>query len=156
MHRYMCYSSFLSCNVIAGVDKDLLQIPGYHYHLKKGTLEHISWYDAIRNFFIQCLMGDTADNIPGVPGIGRVKAKKALDKTPVENSVSLEYFHKICSALVHTKYVNYVENNITEEDKKMFSVSDLADKLMDENASLVWIRKYKWENWKEFNGPSLV
>lgn len=29
---------------------------------------------------VQCLMGDTADNIPGVPGIGKVKATKLIQE----------------------------------------------------------------------------
>jgi len=64
--------------VICSVDKDLKCIPGLHYNLKSKEVEEISEWDATRFFYEQLLMGDSSDNIPGIPGIGPVKAKKIL------------------------------------------------------------------------------
>jgi hypothetical protein len=52
--------------VVAGVDKDLLTIPGSHYNWKKKEFTLISPLEADRNFYTQMLEGDKVDNIPGL------------------------------------------------------------------------------------------
>lgn len=72
--------------VICSIDKDLLQIPGQHYNFVKGLWTEITELDGWFNFYVQLLVGDTSDNIPGCPGIGKVKAPRILAgcKTPFE------------------------------------------------------------------------
>ena len=71
---------------IATIDKDLDNTPGWHYNWNKNLVYEVTEEEALRNFYTQCLTGDTADNIPGVRGIGPVKAKKLLEgcSTPKE------------------------------------------------------------------------
>lgn len=64
-----------------GVDKDILQIPGDHFNYVKAD-EDISkaWIsideeDATVLLYRQILMGDTSDNVPGLPGVGEKKAE---------------------------------------------------------------------------------
>jgi len=67
---------------IAGNDKDYLTYPIKYidlYHGRYLQQENISQEDADYNFMFQMLSGDSADNISGVKGIGKVKAKKILD-----------------------------------------------------------------------------
>lgn len=64
--------------VIVSVDKDLDCIPGKHYHIHDKRFYDVSPREAIRFFYQQLLSGDTTDNIPGIPGIGPVKAEKFL------------------------------------------------------------------------------
>ena len=66
-------------SIICTIDKDLDQIPGWHYNFVKKEKYNVSPEEATRFFYYQCLVGDTADGIKGVPGIGPVKAKKLLD-----------------------------------------------------------------------------
>lgn len=75
--------------VIAHIDKDLDMLPGQHYNYNKVEHYAVSIPDAQRNFFNQLLMGDSADGIPGAPGIGKVKAAKLLDN----NSPDYWYRH---------------------------------------------------------------
>ena len=70
--------------VIAGIDKDLLQIPGNHYNYVKNTHQFIDDDTANYNLMIQCMIGDSSDNIPGVKGIGPVKAKKYMSSCPID------------------------------------------------------------------------
>jgi 5'-3' exonuclease len=64
--------------VVSSIDKDLDCIPGKHYDPRTRELYEVS-EDAANSFYWQqILMGDSVDNIPGVPGIGPVKAKKLL------------------------------------------------------------------------------
>lgn len=66
-------------SVIATIDKDLRMVPGKHYNFVKFILDEVTEGDAIRHFYKQLLIGDKADNITGVVGIGPVKAGKAID-----------------------------------------------------------------------------
>lgn len=65
--------------VIVTIDKDLDMIEGMHYNWVKDVNYHIDATSAWRNFYKQCLIGDTTDNIPGLPGVGPVGAGKLLD-----------------------------------------------------------------------------
>ena len=72
--------------VLCAVDKDVLgAVAGKHYNYYKSAIYKIKrkWvdvtdYEAFLWPFKQVLMGDTTDNIKGCPGIGKVKAAKAL------------------------------------------------------------------------------
>ena len=78
------FAAMLDGAVIASGDKDLDQIPGEHMFFDKKTDEIITYVvteeEAIDNLHIQALMGDSADNIPGLEGIGKVKARKMVEE----------------------------------------------------------------------------
>lgn len=63
-----------------GNDKDLLQIPGNHFNFVKKTLTHISVDEARYRLWRQILMGDSTDNIEGIPGCGEKRATDILAK----------------------------------------------------------------------------
>jgi len=71
--------SIVFCN-----DKDLLMIPGFHYNPVTGVYKEISELDGLKQFYRQLLIGDTADNVKGVDGIGKVKAAKLIDHLETE------------------------------------------------------------------------
>lgn len=77
-------NSHIYDTIICSIDKDLLQIPGFHYNFVKKEHKEIGNYEAIRNFYEQILIGDTSDNVPGVSGIGKVKAPKYLEGAETE------------------------------------------------------------------------
>jgi 5'-3' exonuclease len=64
--------------IICSIDKDLDQIPGWHYDLVKKNIYYMQEHEARRVFWTQMLVGDRVDNITGIRGIGPVKAEKAL------------------------------------------------------------------------------
>ena len=64
--------------IVASIDKDLLQVPGKHYHFVNREFITITEIEGWRNFYSQVLTGDVADNVPGCPGIGKVKAPRLL------------------------------------------------------------------------------
>lgn len=72
---------------IATIDKDLDNVPGLHYNFVKKELYTVTPDQAIRNFYYQCLVGDTADGIKGVPGIGPKKASRILDQCESEREM---------------------------------------------------------------------
>jgi 5'-3' exonuclease len=79
---------------IVSIDKDLLQIPGVHYHFVKKEFYNITPDQGLRHFYMQLLMGDRIDNIPGVYGIGPVNAKRILSKCNTEE----EMYHAVVAA----------------------------------------------------------
>jgi 5'-3' exonuclease len=76
--------------IICSIDKDLRMIPGNHYSFEiRGTNKGTSWvkpaercvvepFDGLRRFYLQCLTGDSTDNIKGASGIGKVKGNRIL------------------------------------------------------------------------------
>lgn len=64
--------------VVVSNDKDLDQIPGQHYDWVKKDFYNVSAKEAKTAFFTQLLSGDAVDNIPGLPGVGKVTAAKML------------------------------------------------------------------------------
>lgn len=69
-------------HVLCGIDKDLKQIKGTHYNFNKKTSVVVEWSEAQYVLATQLLMGDSTDNIGGVPGVGAVRAKKFLEAMP--------------------------------------------------------------------------
>jgi 5'-3' exonuclease len=64
--------------VICSIDKDLRQIPGQHYNFVTKTFDTVDSREAALSFWMAVITGDRSDNIPGVRGMGPVKAKRAL------------------------------------------------------------------------------
>ena len=73
--------------VLAGIDKDLLQIPGTHFNYggneKKPLSEEKKWTfieqeEGDFKFACQLLTGDVVDNIKCITNVGAVKAAKAV------------------------------------------------------------------------------
>lgn len=75
-------------SVICSIDKDLLQIPGKHYNFVKNEFYDVSESDGLRHFYKQMLIGDKADNLEGVTGIGKVKAGKLIDGLKTEEAMA--------------------------------------------------------------------
>ncbi len=77
------------------IDKDLKTIGGLFYNIMHNNLIAVSKYDAVAFFHEQLLTGDSVDNIPGIEGIGPVKAKKILkDKNLKEQFESILQTYK--------------------------------------------------------------
>lgn len=65
--------------LVASIDKDLKQLPGKHYNFVTQEFAFITPLDASKTFYTQLLVGDRADNVLGVQGIGKVKAARLID-----------------------------------------------------------------------------
>jgi 5'-3' exonuclease len=98
----------IQCNkdpdkIIISTDKDLDQIVGYHYNWKKYSIYYIDQEQATRWLWSQMLIGDTADNIKGVKGLGIKKTTKLLENIPVDK-------------LPETVYDIYIKTGMTARD----------------------------------------
>jgi len=87
--------------LIVGEDKDFNNVPGWHYNPTKDELFYVTIRDAIRHFYLQLLMGDSADGVPGIPGVGKKKAENML---PPDTTDEGELW-----AIVKQAYFDYAE-----------------------------------------------
>ena len=112
--------------VIMSLDKDLDQIPGYHYNWVHDISYVVTEEEAIKNFHLQLLTGDSTDNIVGLPGIGPGKANKALHgcETPAEQMDEVVRQYQIHSG---------------KEDWEEY---------LREMGQLLWIRRVPGEMWE--------
>ncbi len=64
--------------MIVSIDKDYKQFPClmYNYHYKHKVILDISEEEAMYNFYEQCIVGDTADNVNYFKGKGKKYAEK--------------------------------------------------------------------------------
>lgn len=65
---------------IVSIDKDLLQIPGYHYNWVRDTHKLVSPLDGLKTFYKQLIAGDGTDNIPSYDGKLRNSVPKFIEK----------------------------------------------------------------------------
>jgi len=75
--------------VIVSIDKDLLQVPGLHFNTRKKEYINITEDEASLLLHTQVLMGDSVDNIPGLKGIGKVKAGKLMKNITASEHLSV-------------------------------------------------------------------
>lgn len=106
--------------VMVHVDKDIDQVPGYHYNPVKKVFYAVSSFEGIRNFYTQLLVGDRTDNIFCIDGVGPKTAVKILAglATPSE--------------LYNAVFAAYSRAGMTKER-------------LIENARLLWLRRVKGE-----------
>lgn len=98
--------------VICSIDKDLLQIPGQHYNFVKKEWESVTFWEGLKWFYKQLLIGDTSDNVRGCSGIGPVKAGKALD--PVSEAQGEEVLFQAVHRLYQKQEKGWSSNQILD------------------------------------------
>ena len=87
--------------VICSLDKDMLQVPGTHYNWVRDETTFVTPTMGLKSFWTQMLVGDVADNIFGIRGLGPVKAGRILD--PIIHD-SLEELNEAYYKTVHALY----------------------------------------------------
>tara|TARA_B100000780_G_scaffold278781_1_gene253645 strand:+ start:4608 stop:5519 length:912 start_codon:yes stop_codon:yes gene_type:complete len=129
----------LDCEVIlCTIDKDLRNVPGWHYNIHHREIDWVLPAAADRHFALQLLTGDRVDNIPGLSfysggekKVGPATAKKMIGKAITKS----ELYSAVCDA--------YIE----------FAGDDWHDKL-DNSGLLLWMQRdhdevFSIETWKE-------
>lgn len=75
-------------SIACTIDKDILYgLEGHKYNFVKDLLFYTSQEEATKFFYKQLLMGDSADNIIGLPKIGEVRALKLLEGLDTEEEM---------------------------------------------------------------------
>jgi hypothetical protein len=105
-------------SIIVSIDKDFMQVPGWHYNFVKKVKKHVTPEEGLHFFYKQILMGDSADNIKGIFRVGEKKATKMLADLKTE-----QQFYQCC-------------------------VEGLGEERVLENARLLWLRRYPNQMWE--------
>lgn len=105
-------------SVICSPDKDLKQISGEHFDYKKGEFATVDVNQAQYLFALQMLMGDTTDNVAGLPGIGPKKAEAALLEADNVN----KFYIQVAREMYHKYFGYYYGNIIFEENLKVLGL----------------------------------
>lgn len=97
--------------IVISPDKDILGLEGNNYDPKNRVFISNDVEQAEYNFWTQMIVGDTADNIKGLPGKGPAYAKKALEGSDysVYPSIVLKSYQSVLgdSSFVDSFYANY-------------------------------------------------
>lgn len=107
--------------IITSIDKDFLQVPGWHYNFVKKEKKYVTPEEGLRFFYRQILMGDSADNIKGMPRVGAVRSEKML--APLKTELE---FYQCC-------------------------VEGMGKERVLENARLLWLRREPNQVWEPPN-----
>ena len=105
---------------VASIDKDMLQIPCWHFNIVRADYIKVEPFGGIKFFYKQILTGDRADNIVGLWKVGEVKASKILDGADTEE----ELWDRVIKAY------------------------DGDEERVIENARLLWLRREEAEIWQ--------
>jgi DNA polymerase-1 len=89
---------------ICSLDKDMLQVPGMHYNWVRDEEAYVTEREGIKSFWTQMIVGDVADNVFGIRGLGPVKAARILDPIEGETHDDLEReYYNVVSGLYDDK-----------------------------------------------------
>lgn len=116
---------------IVSIDKDLLQVPGYHYNWVKNEHILVSPLDGLRTFYKQLIAGDGTDNIPSYDG-------------KVRNSIP-QFIQKLQAPI--DEMINEVD--MYEYVKQIYQ--NESDVVLHRNAQLLYILKNEGEFWQPPN-----
>lgn len=73
-------------SIIVSIDKDLRTVPGLHLDMAVREVIEVNADEANLTHMVQTLTGDSTDNYPGCPGLGKVRAARLLETchTPLQ------------------------------------------------------------------------
>ena len=115
---------------ICSRDKDLKMVPGNHFSWKSGKQKEetmfITYKGGYKWFFMQLLMGDAVDNIPGLYRVGQVSAKKLLG----EASGPLDWFI-VCQQQYEARFGSYWRQFLWENARLLWMLRKEDDDIRD-------------------------
>ena len=117
------HGDYRDVSCIVTIDKDLDQIEGLHYNFVKKDFYPITKEQGLRYFYEQLLMGDRIDNVPGIYGLGPVRARAALAD---------------CKS----------EKEMYDAVKKHYEKAGYTDETLVRNGQLLKIRTVEGEVWQ--------
>jgi hypothetical protein len=119
-------------SIIVAVDKDMLQVPGYHLNPNKG-FKKVSPEGGDLFLYRQCLTGDSVDNIAGCYKCGPKAAEKVLPNPASQQDLWDAVVAQYESSM--EKYPSHYPEGMTAEDAAI------------ENMRLVFLRREPEQLW---------
>lgn len=125
-----CGDNYTECwagTIICTIDKDLDQVPGWHYSYATNEKYWVEPEAALTYFYVQLLSGDASDNIEGLPKVGVKTAIKLLENTNLTDKD------------LYTKCLEVYQERLGESKGKQRLV---------EMASLLYLKRSIDDQWK--------
>jgi len=119
-------------DTIATIDKDLDNVPGWHYNWQKDRLYYVTPLEAMHNFYTQLLTGDAVDHIPGLYKLTGKRASKKLKQGVKDCTLDKEAYAHI--------YWTYREASDAEPEQVRAWLTEIGQ--------LLWIRHNEGEMWQ--------
>lgn len=126
--------------IVCSIDKDLKQIEGSHYNWRKNEFSEVSSLDGTRLLYRQLLTGDSADNVPGVGGIGPVKSARIINSLTEETDMfqAVKAFYKSEERMIQSGRLLYIMRNEGEDwYNKYKELNDQTKRSEEEDPSSV-------------------
>lgn len=122
--------------IIATIDKDLQNVPGWHYNVLKKKDKVVTTAKAREHFYRQLLTGDKTDNIPGCYRVGDKKAESTINEGMTEQEM-------------YDAVLGVYEENVEKfpERHGKYAESQDARGALIENARLLWMLQYEDQAW---------
>lgn len=119
-------------SIVCSFDKDFNNIPGWHYNYVKDEMYFLTELEALRNFYLQILTGDTSDGVPRIKkGWLKKKTEQKLYSCLNEKEM-LAAVKDVCYNVLKSEYIH---------------VTDI-DKILLQRGQLVWLRRKENEMWE--------
>ncbi len=116
-------------SIVWSFDKDFNNIPGWHGNFATKQIYYVEEIQALRNFYLQILTGDTSDGIPRIKkGWRQKEAEEEINKAEEEDTLR-----------------QIVKSHI---GRTLESKTDIeVNKIMTDRGRLVWLRRQPEELW---------
>lgn len=123
--------------VVASIDKDFLQLPGYHYNFVKMEETFVSPLDGLRFFYSQIITGDASDNIPSFDNKLRHTVPKFVQKIlePIQTMTEEIDMYKYALGVYETEFGNPLGFKHIE-------------RIFHRNASLLWLQRKEGDTYQ--------
>lgn len=122
-------------SIIVSVDKDFLQVPGWHLNPKKG-FRRVSKRAGLLTQYTQCLTGDSVDNIGGCWLIGPAAAARILDGATSEEDLWRRTRHEYRESVANCRGNDVLYGGLSGEDAAI------------ENMRLIFLRRLPLQQWQ--------
>lgn len=119
------YQSAMPNTCIVSTDKDLKQIPGWHFNFVNDEFVKVEEFEGLKFLYQQILTGDATDNIQGIPGVGEKGAQKALEGCETEEDLL---------RVVKDMYIEKIGKGWQD--------------VLTETANLVYMLRYEGDKWE--------
>jgi hypothetical protein len=127
--------------ILSSPDKDLKGVPGWHHNPRTSEVVWYSDFQSYRFFLFQLLMGDTTDNIKGLPlvspahgfalGLSQAAWKKGVGKETAKKIMACAATIEEAERLVYTLYKGWgTSQGYSDEDTKAYCL---------EQGQLLWM-----------------
>lgn len=140
--------------VVCSIDKDLDQIPGWHYDYARKIFYHQDAWEGKSVLWQQCLSGDGTDDIPGIYRIGTARAQKLVDTWYEDFDARADL--QALDMYMWDKILETWTEAFEKHGAERYAPCDTPEEAALETARLVFMLRYSGQLWTPPGEPDEV